>query len=165
MIDLTHVLVATDFGKSSDNALRYGRALARRFGATLHLLHVVDDIGARGLEAEAPEFWTEAQCEAEEYAKRRLAERVSTPRGHGCVERTAMVTSSNTAEAIVEYARRLRADVIVMGTRGPTEGSAAFGSVAERVVHRAPCPVLTVKDPEDEIPEPEHQMPVTDQAV
>jgi nucleotide-binding universal stress UspA family protein len=47
MITLKHILVATDFGDASSTALNYGRELARRFGATLHVLHVVDDLAAR----------------------------------------------------------------------------------------------------------------------
>src|SRR5436309_14918737 len=42
MIDVKHVLVPTDFGKEGDTALAYGRALARQFGATLHVLHVAE---------------------------------------------------------------------------------------------------------------------------
>jgi nucleotide-binding universal stress UspA family protein len=148
MIELTTVLVATDFGESSDNALRYGRALARNFGATLHLLHVVDDLFARGLEAETPEFWTAAQREAEENAARRLAERAA---GAAVGERTAAIVSLNPPEAIVGYAREVGADLIVMGTHGPNAaGTSGLGSVAERVVHTAPCPVLTVKHREHE---------------
>ena len=44
---LKNVLVAMDFGDAAMNALAYGRELARRFGATLHVIHVVDDVGAR----------------------------------------------------------------------------------------------------------------------
>src|SRR5688500_14491033 len=47
MIALKHILVATDFGDAAANALAYGRELARRFDAKLHVLHVVDDLAAR----------------------------------------------------------------------------------------------------------------------
>jgi nucleotide-binding universal stress UspA family protein len=52
MIRLENVLVATDFGEASDTALTYGRDLARTFGATLHVLHVIDDFAARAISAE-----------------------------------------------------------------------------------------------------------------
>ena len=47
MIALRNVLVATDFGEPSASALRYGAELARRFGASLHVLHVLDDLSAQ----------------------------------------------------------------------------------------------------------------------
>ena len=50
MIALNHILVATDFSEPANVALAYGRELARRFGATLHVLHVVEDLGARFVE-------------------------------------------------------------------------------------------------------------------
>ena len=52
MITLKNVLVATDFGDASHTALAYGRDLARTFGATLHVLHVVDDVRARAMGSE-----------------------------------------------------------------------------------------------------------------
>ena len=60
MITLKHVLVATDFGDASQTALAYGRDLARTFGATLHVLHVVDDVraGAMGSEGYTIELAT-----------------------------------------------------------------------------------------------------------
>jgi nucleotide-binding universal stress UspA family protein len=60
-----------------------------------------------------------------------------------------VVTSVATAEAIVDYARVQRIDLIVLGTHGRgTIGRLLVGSVAERVVRTAPCPVLTVRQPE-----------------
>ena len=147
MIELANVLVATDFGESADNALRYGRALARSFGATLHVLTIVEDVFHRGLEAESPEIWADAQADAEARARRRLASRVNTDEGERAVTRT----SNHPGEAIVAYAREAPADVIVMGTHGPKQTSPiGLGSVAAAVVRTAPCPVLTVKHPERE---------------
>ena len=147
MIELTNVLVATDFGDSADNALRYGRALARSFGARLHVLNVVEDIFHRGLEAESPELWSDAQHDAEERAGRQLADRVRADHD----ERGITRVSNHPAEAIVACAMETRADLIVMGTHGPNSlAGGTLGSVAERVVRTAPCPVLTVKHPERE---------------
>jgi nucleotide-binding universal stress UspA family protein len=146
MIDLTTVLVPTDFGAASDNALVYGRTLARTFGGTLHVLHVVDDVLARGLEGEPAEFWSDAQRQVEEDAAKHLNERVTPDDARRFGERALTISASNPAEAIVAYARQARASLIVMGTHGTNAVEASnFGSVAERVVHAAPCPVLTVK--------------------
>jgi nucleotide-binding universal stress UspA family protein len=149
MIDLATVLVATDFGASSDNALRYGRTLARTFGGALHVLHVVDDVLARGLEAESAEFWADAQRQAEQDAAARLAERVTPDDMRRFGDRSVAVVSGNPAEAIVAYAREAGASLIVMGTRGAKAlDRSGLGSVADRVVHAAPCPVLTIQAPD-----------------
>lgn len=156
MIDLTTVLIATDFGASSDNALRYGRTLARTFGGTLHVLHVVDDVYGRGLEAESMEFWPDAQHQAEEDAAKHLAERVTPDDSRRFGDRSVTMCSANPADAIVAYARKAGATLIVMGTHGADGAKRpGLGSVAERVVHAAPCPVLTVKDPETEFVKPD----------
>ena len=77
MITINNVLVATDFGEASDSALRYGRELAGRFGATLHVLHVAENVyvttfGAETYAAIVPEM----QQEIENAATKRLAEAV-----------------------------------------------------------------------------------------
>lgn len=165
MIDLTNVLVATDFGTSSDHALRYGRALARTFGGSLHVLHVVDDVLSRGLEGESTEFWSDAQEAANQDAARHLAERVTADDGRRFGDRAVTVVSTNPALAIVAYAKEVAASLIVMGTHGArSTNSSGLGSVAERVVHAAPCPVLTIKDPEREFAKADSAGTVTNPA-
>jgi nucleotide-binding universal stress UspA family protein len=155
MIALNKVLVATDFGEAADSALSYGRALARSFGAELHLLHVTDDVR---LTAGVAEFYVPVdanlQAQIEDAAKARLADLAIDNDGPKC--RIAVLTSATPAPAIVEYARAQQIDLIVMGTRG--RGALAhllLGSVAERVVRTAPCPVLTLHHPEHEFVTPD----------
>jgi nucleotide-binding universal stress UspA family protein len=151
MIELKNVLVATDFGDASDAALVYGRTLARAFGATLYVLHVVDDVFACGLEAESIRMWPEQQHDLEEEALKSLQERVTPDDGRRFSERAVMRISSRPAEAIVAFAKETGSDLIVMGTQGRgVVDRLGIGSVAARVVHAAPCPVLTVKHPEHE---------------
>lgn len=149
MIALNHILVATDFGEASDAALTYGRALARTFGATLHVLHVVENFFMRPTVADP--YLLQAT------AAKRLNELLTdedrvTLRAHAVIE-----TSGAPAAAITAYARSANIDLIVMGThgRGAVE-HLLMGSVAERVVRTAPCPVLTVRHPEHEfvLPDP-----------
>jgi nucleotide-binding universal stress UspA family protein len=149
MIALKNILVATDFSEASDAALRYGREFASRFGATLHVLHVAENvaipsIGADGFAAMAPEL----QEDIEEAARVRLAAALGDHGGSGPVTRPVVMTASSPALLIVDYAKRNDIDVIVMGThgRGGLE-RVLMGSVAERVVRQAPCPVLTVRHP------------------
>lgn len=165
MIDLTNVLVATDFGASSDNALRYGRTLARTFGGTLHVFHVVDDVFARGIEGEGVEFWSDTQAAAEAEAARHLSQRVTPDDCRRFGERAVTVTSTNPADAIVAYAREISSNLIVMGTRGPhASDKPGLGSVAEQVVHAAPCPVLTIKNVEHEFVRPDSAETATTRA-
>jgi nucleotide-binding universal stress UspA family protein len=157
MIALKHILVATDFSEPSDAALAYGRALARTFGATLHVVHVVDNVptlvyGAEAYAVSMPEL----QQEVENAARRQLADLLVDNDRPPLPARPVLLTSNAPAAAIVDYAKRERVDLIVAGTHG--RGGVAhllMGSVAERVVRTAPCPVLTVRHPEHEFVVPD----------
>lgn len=157
MITLKHILVATDFSSPSDAALAYGRALARNFNAMLHVVHVVGNISAMVYGAEAYMASTpEMQLEVEEAARKLLAEAVIDNDRPPLPTRQVLLTSNATAIAIVDYAVRANIDLIVTGTHG--RGGVAhllMGSVAERVVRTAPCPVLTVRHPEHEFVTPD----------
>lgn len=156
MIALKKVLVATDFGEASDAALAYGRALARTFGATLHVLHVVDDVYVRlGGDAYAAVL-PELQQDTERLAKQRLAELVVDNDTPPLQTEPVVLTASATASAIVDYAASTNIDLIVVGTHGRTAvAHLLMGSVAERVVRTAHCPVLTVRHPEREFVTPD----------
>ena len=155
MITLKNILVAIDFSEPSEAALMYGRELAARFGATLHVLHAVQDIyigtlGAENFAALAPDL----QQQIEDGARRRVDALVVDKSAPATV--TTIVTSSSPALSIVDYAKDHNIDVIVIGTHG--RGALAhlmMGSVAERVVRLAPCPVLTVHHPEREFVRPD----------
>jgi nucleotide-binding universal stress UspA family protein len=152
MIAIKEILVATDFGPAADNALRYGEALAREFGARLHVLHAVPNVYATSMDgygyAAVP---AQIQEDLETAARRHMRERVSDEDRQELRARTSVVTHNSPAVAIVEYAKHNAIDLIVLGTHG--RGALAhmlLGNVAERVVRIAPCPVLTVRDPEHE---------------
>lgn len=156
MIALKSILVATDFGEASGAALAYGRELARTFGATLHVLHVADDVyvrlGGDAYMAVLPELQKDLEVAAQKQLDELLVDNDPVP----LPVKKAVLTSSATAAAIVQYARDLGIDLIVVGTHG--RGAVAhllMGSVAERVVRSAPCPVLTVRHPEHEFVMPD----------
>jgi nucleotide-binding universal stress UspA family protein len=161
MIALKNVLVATDFSVEAEAALTYGRTLARTFDATLHLLHVADNIYLRlGTDTFIPP--PELQADLEEAARKQLDALLIDNDPIPLRTHPAVVVSSSPALAITKYARKVDADLIVMGTHG--RGAFAhllMGSVAERVVRTAPCPVLTVRCPEREFVTPETLMAVT----
>jgi nucleotide-binding universal stress UspA family protein len=142
MILLKQILVPIDFGEASEVALTYGRALARTFGASLHVLHVMENPFLRPTAVD-PSVLKAA-------AATHLGERLSDD--DRALHATAVLeTSDNPAEEIVKYAKAHTIDLVVMGTHGRgTMAQLLVGSVAERVVRTAPCPVLTVRHPERE---------------
>jgi nucleotide-binding universal stress UspA family protein len=152
MIALKRILVATDFGEASEVALNYGREFARLFGADIEVLHVADSIAARGFGADGfvPNYG-ELQREVDAAARRQLDALVTDEDRTMLNAKPVLLTSSATALTIVQYAKESKADLILLGThgRGPM-AHLLVGSVAERVVRFAPCPVLTVRHPERE---------------
>src|SRR5206468_12763269 len=163
MIALKKVLVASDFSEPSDAALAYGRELARSFGAQLVVLHVVENllthvVGGDGFVLTDPDL--QAAVEAE--GKKRVDSLISDEDRLVLRAQGVIVTSNAPAFAIVDYAKSSAINLIVMGTHG--RGAMAhllMGSVAERVVRIAPCPVLTVRHPEREFVLPDALMAVT----
>ena len=153
MTTFKHVLVATDFSAPSQVALNYGRDLARSSGATLHLLHVIQEIptyyGSEvGLEVANIEKNIELSVQRE-------LDAALAGQDAGVKVRTAMSHAANIAEAINAYAAANHVDIIVVGTHGRGAVSRfLMGSVAERVVRSAPCPVLTVHAHEGDVASP-----------
>ena len=152
MVVLKQIVVATDFGEAAKAALNYGRELARTFGASLDVLHVCDNVIARGLGVDGFTVdYTTLQRELDAAARKQLDALLDEEDRTMLHAKPVLVTSSTPAGAIVEHAQRSNADLILMGTHG--RGAVAhllMGSVAERVVRVAPCPVLTVRHPERE---------------
>jgi nucleotide-binding universal stress UspA family protein len=127
-VAIRQILFPTDFSVASEVAGRAAGDLARQFGARLHVLHVVPPVTDP---TPAPEALRAAVAAL----------------GPGLDLLTAVV-SGVAARQIVAYARRVGIDLIVMGRHGRSGVSAALlGSVAEAVVRRAPCWVLTVPTP------------------
>ena len=143
---ITTILVPVDFSPHADRALRYATTLAQRLGAKLALLHVVEDpfvSGAWSAEVSLPNV-PELLETLIKGAESRLATLKASAAALGLAAETA-VTTGRPAPAIVAHAKQCGVDLIVMGTHGRTGLShVVMGSVAERVVRTAPCPVLTL---------------------
>jgi nucleotide-binding universal stress UspA family protein len=157
MIRLRQILVPIDFGEASEVALDYGRALARTFGASLHAVHVMENSFMRPSALDPYQLKTAA---ATRLNQRLTDDDRATLHAHAVLE-----TSDNPPEEIVKYAKAHAIDLIVMGTHG--RGAMAqllVGSVAERVVRTAPCPVLTVRHPEHEFIVPDTDATASQQA-
>jgi nucleotide-binding universal stress UspA family protein len=154
MIDLRRILVPTDFSKFSDVALTYAAALAQRFGAELYLVHVVQDLAlfvpdAVGVAPISPpiEQFTAAAREA-------LGRVSRDERLKGLTVHTEVIEGTPFYE-IIRFARETEIDLIVVGSHGHTGlAHVLLGSVTDKVVRKAPCPVLTVRHPEHEFVHP-----------
>ena len=147
MIALKRILVATDFSEPAEAALRYGTELTRRFDASLHVLHVVDDLAARpDPVAAAPMDSGALQMTLENEARADLAELVPEPDRSALRAHLDIMVSDQPAQAILAYARDAQIDLIIVGTHG-RRGLAYFfmGSVAQELGRTATCPVLTVR--------------------
>jgi nucleotide-binding universal stress UspA family protein len=144
-IALNRILVPTDFSDTSTAAVKYGVALAEAFGAQLHLLHVVEQPVPWQLAGEIAMVSAPVDdAERRRHVEAELAALLT--RDERDKYRVVVATEIGAPFAeIVRYAGREQIDVIVMGTHG--RGAIAhllIGSVAENVVRKAPCPVLTI---------------------
>lgn len=144
MVAIKNILVATDFSEPSGVAMAYGRDLARNYNARLHVLHVVEDVMAR-YSSEAAFVAPSLQEDLEKAARTQLDARLTAEDRRQLNAVAVIATAVNISHAICEYAKANSIDLIVTGTHG--RGAVKhflMGSVAERVVRTAPCPVLTV---------------------
>ncbi len=150
-LDIKRILVPLDFSPSSQLALDYAHAMARRFGASLHLVHVCEVPGmiTGSMDAYAIAYtdWSQRLGAEAERQLTRIRGEITD------VNLSTEVLFGNPARGIVGAAHSDRADLIVMGTHG--HGAVMhmlMGNVAERVVRTAPCPVLTVRERHDHRP-------------
>jgi nucleotide-binding universal stress UspA family protein len=158
MLRIQRVLFPTDFSESADQALIHAVSFAERFGAELHLLHVVV------LHGEDP-YNPDHRFPDVEALRRKLSEQADRRLSEVASERTlaarqvhhAQRRDVSAAPAIVEYAREEGVDLIVMGTHGRRGiRHLLLGSVTEEVVRMSPCPVLAVPHHGAEIVDLDH---------
>jgi nucleotide-binding universal stress UspA family protein len=145
MLDIDRILVPVDLTDASADTLRYGVAWAELFGSEVHVLHVVPDalqhaVGVDVLALPALAITEDWIREASAALTKLVA---SLPIAPEQVRKNACV--GQPATEIKCYAAAHDIDLIVMGThRRSTVARIALGSVAERIVRKAPCPVVTV---------------------
>ena len=146
-IDVRRILVPLDFSDAVDPILDWAIHMAEEHGSELVLLHVyhlpVEFQQIEGAYLPA-DFWANVKQEAEQ----RLSALAERARGKG-VRVEQHVREGYPATIIIEEATELGADLLVIGTHGHTGlKHLLLGSIAERVVQKSPCPVLTVRAPE-----------------
>lgn len=147
MLDFKVIVVPTDLSEYSLRAVPYAIGLAERFDARLKVVcvnepttHVADvawvSVDDRALEGEHAD------------TLRRSIQKLILDHMPEDVTADAEILNGNAVDKLIEYARDVNADLIVMATHG--RGGIAhmvMGSTAEAVVRKAPCPVLTLKQP------------------
>lgn len=150
MINLKKILVPTDFSESARRALSYGISFAREYDAELTLLHVVETVAVGYASDLFPVPMAEVFQEISGYARAELTKLAEEARERG-VRVKEQVTQGKPAADILRVAREDAIDMIVLGTHGKgVLDHALFGSTTERVVRKAPCPVLTCRLSEHE---------------
>jgi nucleotide-binding universal stress UspA family protein len=141
MLQIKTILHPTDFSECSDHAFQMACALARDYGARLIVMHAVQPpivVYGNGVVTAPPRTRPE---QLRQKLEQRQVRDITVRTEHQMVE-------GDPAEEILKMAGETEADVIVMGTHGWTAWSRLLmGSVAERVVRKATCPVLTIKTP------------------
>ena len=142
MLPIHTILHPTDFSAASDHAFQVACALARDYVARLVVLHVKPfEMMYAG-----DDYILPSDPEAARQAKRAQLDRLRPPDPALQVER--LLAEGDAVHEILHAAQEVHADVIVLGTHGRTGvGRLLMGSVAEAVLRKAPCPVLTVKTP------------------
>ena len=139
-VQLRSLMVPVDFSKRSDQAVEVGVALAQHYGAELVLLHVLEDrAGGQGRPERESQRLEVARAQVEALRQRLVPASVSCE---------THVEHGPSADTIVNRAKRLDVDMVVMGSRGRrTLIGIPLGSTARVVVRRAPCAVLILKGP------------------
>lgn len=139
--DIRRVLLATDLGHTSELATERAFDLARRHGAGLLVVSVIDPQDLRSLTGRLATRWDQVRDGRHDAA----LELVARGRETG-VRVSFLVWTGDPGESIVSAAEAENVDLVVVGTHGRgTLGRLLLGSVSEHVVRNAPCPVLIVR--------------------
>lgn len=147
MLKIKRILCPTDFSEFSERAFHYALALACRYRAELFLLHVVRPVIIGYPEYAIPDSVSEFYGGLREHAEEQLRE-FAKVHGEPGVPTAVAVEEGTATESILDFAREHSVDMIVMGTHGRRGFQRlTLGSVTERVLRKAGCPVLAVRQP------------------
>ena len=147
-INLKRILVPVDFSGPSEQALTYALRFAERFGSEITLLHVIEKVGMGSGLFEFPAQLEYSNKQLTE-TKKRLRALSAAPRAPGSPTIRSVVRKGLPPHEIVEAAKEFETDLIVIATHGYTGWKHfCIGSVTERVVRAAPCPVFVVREKE-----------------
>ena len=155
MVAIRTILLPTDGSECSAKAMAYALSFAKQYGARIVALHVIDrrwEEQTRAAFVEVGQDLTQKIQEGYEEEAQRILREITDAAGKAEVPVETRVLTGIPHEEIVRAGREVSADLLIMGTHGRSGMShLLLGSVAERVVRKAPCPVLTVRQEEHDI--------------
>ena len=139
------ILCPVDFSATSGHAFVYAAAIAQQFGAELILLHVIEEVPLFTAYSGAPVV--DSSGEMEKFARAEMA-RLAAGVTSGAKIRSE-IARGKSHTAILQFAAANQVDLIVIGKHGRSQlDYFLFGSVTERVIRRAACPVMVVQSPD-----------------
>ena len=146
MIKLKKILFPTDFSETSEEAARYAISFAREFKAKAYVLHVVNEkIFTEGYNLPRVVSRESLEEEMAAEAKKRLKTLIPSEDAEG-LDWEPVIRQGEPFLEIIRFAKEEDIDLIVIGTHGRSGFEhIIFGSTAEKVVRKAPCPVLSVQ--------------------
>jgi nucleotide-binding universal stress UspA family protein len=145
---ISNILIPVDGSEHSRKALELGCDLAVRYDAAVHLIHIAESplrehtmaLGGAAI------TMTASPDELRQAGSKELEHASEYARNHGVRELTTEVESGNPAQRIVESAKEIHADMIVMGSRGLSDlAGLLVGSTSHKVTNMAPCTCITVR--------------------
>ena len=143
---MRNILVASDFSKASRRAFATAVSTAKGNGATLTIVHVITPFVPIGPDQYiGPETWEEIDARSRKWAMRQLYALAARAKAAG-VRAKVLLCEGQAAKEVTRAARRLHADLVVIGTHGRTGfAKLLLGSIANQVVTVSHCPVMTVR--------------------
>ncbi|MFP4527871.1 MAG: universal stress protein [Candidatus Kapaibacterium sp.] len=151
MYKFNNILVPTDFSEQFRIAMNYAKELAASVDSTLHILHVIEPAIMPGDAVFSPHAkFVDVEKNIRENAEKNLAELKDELEGEKIKVKTELVYGQP-SEKIIDYAKNNKLDLICIATHGVSGFEHfLFGSTTEKVLRKAPCPVIAVRMPEYE---------------
>ncbi len=147
---INRILIPTDFSPTSRHAFSYAIDMNKLFNARLYLVHVLQDFTEFSEYTLSATILPQLYIEFEQNATSKLEEMVgmAVPQDMHC---DTYILHGVPFYELIQFARNEQIDLIVIGSHGRTDlKHVLFGHTAEKIVKKAPCPVLSVKHPEME---------------
>ena len=149
MFTVTSILVPTDFSDNAVQALSVAKEIARGTNATLQLLHIVEPVVYPADWSYAQVGFADIEQELQENAEKELAKLAESLKNEGFTVETA-VRRGRASDEVCTYAADEKSSLVCIGTHGRSGFEHfLFGSTTERVLRKAPCPVLSVRLDQD----------------
>jgi nucleotide-binding universal stress UspA family protein len=146
MIKLKRLLLPTDFSESATHAFTYAASFAREYEAELYVLHVIEVLPMGYAGELFPTAMTEVVDQISGYVRTEMAKLAAEARSRGSQTVIERIARGKPSSEIVRVAREDEIDMIVLGTHGHgVLNRALFGSTTDRIMRKAPCPVLVCR--------------------